>query len=435
MSEYVDLLRANRSYRRLWLGSLVSQLGDWFNLIASAALIARLTDTGAAISFLFLARFLPLFLFSPLAGVLADRYERRHIMIASDVLRAITVLGFLIVREPGQIWVLYLLTIVQFALSALFTPARSSVLARVVSPSELVPANALDSLTWSTMLALGAMAGGIAASTLGIELAFVLDAITFLISAVFIAGIPGPIRAESSSTAGGWFNFLDGLRYLRGEREILGISLVKGAGALVWGAINVLEVIYAEDIFSLESSLLDRLGLTLDSGTATLGLIYAVSGLGTGFGPIALRRWLGDVPARLRGAISGGFVLMSIGILILGLAPTLGLFAAGTFIRTIGSGTIWVFSAALLQLFVPDRVRGRVFAFEFAVLTLTQSISIMWAGFAQDNLGLSPGQIALSMAVLAMLFAGLWTWFNIRVLSNTTANAEDGSGSGAEAAR
>jgi len=98
VSEYADLLRYNRSYRNLWLGSVVSQLGDWFNLIASAAIVAQLTDTGAAISFLFLARFLPLFLFSPLAGVLADRYDRRHIMIASDVLRAVTVLGFLIVR-------------------------------------------------------------------------------------------------------------------------------------------------------------------------------------------------------------------------------------------------------------------------------------------------------------------------------------------------
>ena len=88
MSEYVELLRGNKDYRQLWLGSVVSQFGDWFNLIASAALVANLTGTGTAISYLFLARFLPLFLFSPLAGVLADRYERRYIMIASDLLRA-----------------------------------------------------------------------------------------------------------------------------------------------------------------------------------------------------------------------------------------------------------------------------------------------------------------------------------------------------------
>ena len=222
MSEYAALLRSNRSYRHLWLGSVVSQLGDWFNLLASAALIAKLTDSGAAISLLFLARFLPLFLFSPLAGVLADRYERRHVMIASDLLRAGTVLSFLLVREPGQIWLLYLLTIVQFAFSALFTPARSAVLANVVSPQELVPANALDSFTWSTMLAFGALLGGIAAAVLGIAQAFVLDAVTFLASAAFIAAIPGPIRADSGDQRGGWLTFVDGLRYLRGERDILG---------------------------------------------------------------------------------------------------------------------------------------------------------------------------------------------------------------------
>jgi MFS family permease len=424
VSEYADLLRYNRSYRSLWLGSVVSQLGDWFNLIASAAIVAQLTDTGAAISFLFLARFLPLFLFSPLAGVLADKYDRRHIMIASDVLRAVTVLGFLIVRQPNQIWLLYLLTTVQFALSAVFTPARTAVLANVVRPDELVPANALDSLSWSTMLAFGALAGGIVAATLGIAQAFILDALTFLLSAVFIAAIPGPIKADPGTRKGGWFNFLDGLRYLRGETAILGISLVKGAGALVWGAINVLEITYAEDIFTLESPLLDRLGLNLDSATATLGLMYAVSGLGTGFGPLFLRRLLGDVPVKLRGAISGGFVLMSIGILILSLAPTLGIFSIGTFVRTVGSGTVWVFSAALLQLLVPDRFRGRVFAFEFALLTLTQSLSIIWAGYAQDSLGLSVDQVAMSMALLALVMAGLWTGFNIRILSRSPAGSE-----------
>ncbi len=419
MSEYAALLRNNRSYRHLWLGSLVSQLGDWFNLLASAALIAKLTDSGAAISLLFLARFLPLFLFSPLAGVLADRYERRHVMIASDVLRAGTVLSFLLVREPGQIWLLYFLTIVQFAFSALFTPARSAVLANVVSPQELVPANALDSFTWSTMLAFGALLGGIAAAVLGIAQAFVLDAITFLVSAAFIAAIPGPIRADSGDQRGGWFTFLDGLRYLRGERDILGISLVKGAGALVWGAINVLEVTYAEDVFSKKAPLFDNLFPDIDSGTATLGLIYAVSGLGTGLGPLFLRRVLGDVPSRLLAAISGGFVLMAGGILLLSVAQTLLLFSVGTFIRTIGSGTIWVFSAAILQMFVPDRYRGRVFAFEFAFLTLTQSLSIMWAGFAQDSLGLSVRQVALSMSLIALAMAGLWTWFDRSKLSES----------------
>lgn len=414
MSEYVDLLRANKDYRLLWMGSVVSQFGDWFNLIASAALIAKLSDTGTAISYLFLARFLPLFLFSPLAGVLADRYERRHVMIASDLLRAATVLGFLLVREPGQIWLLYLLTFLQFALSAIFTPARSAVLANVVRPTELVPANALDSLTWSTMLAFGALLGGLVAAVFGIAEAFVLDAITFLVSALFISRIAGPIRPNVDSVSqGGWLDFLDGLRYLTGKPFIMGVSLVKAGGALAWGAINVLEITYATEVFTVDLPISSET-LQIDNATAVLGLIYAVSGLGTGLGPLVLRRWLGDAPMRLRWAISAGFGLMALGIFLLSVAQTLGFFTFATLIRTVGSGTIWVFSAALLQMIVPDRYRGRVFAFEFAILTLTQSISTFWAGFAQDFLGLDVRQITFSMSLVALIVGVMWLAFHLR---------------------
>ena len=118
MNDYVSLLQRNVNYRNLWLARVVSNLGDWFNLIASAALITQLTGAGTALSYLFLARLLPFFVMSPIAGVFADRYERRAIMIATDILRAITVLCFLLIRTPEQIWLLYVLTVTQFVLSA-----------------------------------------------------------------------------------------------------------------------------------------------------------------------------------------------------------------------------------------------------------------------------------------------------------------------------
>ncbi|MGD2076751.1 MAG: MFS transporter [Chloroflexota bacterium] len=426
MSEYATLLRKNPDYRLLWLGSVVSQLGDWFNLIGSASLVANLSGTGTAISYLFLARFLPLFLFSPLAGILADRYERRHVMVASDLLRAATVMAFLLVREPGQIWLLYVLTFTQFALSAIFTPARSAVLANVVHRDELVPANALDSLTWSTMLAFGALLGGIVAATLGIAQAFFLDAMTFVLSAVLISRITGPIRAErTAAPRGGYFEFLDGLRYLRQQTFILGVALVKAGGALAWGAINVLEITFANEIFQLDFSVGGTsLAVNIDSGTAVLGVIYFVSGLGTGLGPLILRRWLGDAPIRQRWAISLGFGLMALGLVSLSIAPTLGLFSLATLVRTVGSGTIWVFSAALLQMIVPDQFRGRVFAFEFAALTLTQSISTFWAGFAQDTLGLSVQQVSFTMAIVAAVVGLSWIVFNARYLSRPMITGE-----------
>ncbi|MEW5987873.1 MAG: MFS transporter [Chloroflexota bacterium] len=410
MSSYLALLRENSNYRRLWWGAVISLFGDWFNLIASASLVANLTSAGTAVSYLFLARFLPLFFFTPLAGVLADRYDRRKILIVADLARAATVLCFLLVRRPEDLWLLYGLTVLQFALSALFTPARSAVIANVVAPQDLVTANALDSVTWSTMLALGALVGGLVAAAFGIATAFVIDAASFLLSAWFIGGIRRPTagdrgrRTEDGAVTNvlrqdraGWLDFVDGLRYLRGEPFILAMAMVKGAGSLAWGAVNVLEITFAERIFPIGSG-----------ATGTLGILYAISGLGTGLGPLLLRRWLGDAPFRLRWAIGVGFLMLAAGIFGVSQSPSLPWLGFSTLVRTIGSGTVWVFSAALLQMVVPDRVRGRVFAFEFAFLTLTQSLSTFWAGFAQDRLALDVRQVALVMSGVALVGGGLW---------------------------
>lgn len=417
MNQYITLLRQNRNYRYLWLGNVVSLLGDWFNLLASAELITNLTDTGVAISSLFLARFLPLFFVSPLAGVVADRFSRRSIMIWSDLLRAATVLGFLLVRSTEQVWLLYALTVLQFVLSAFFTPARSAIIANVVDQKDLVTANALDSFTWSTMLAVGSFLGGLATAVFGAQTAFILDAFTFLLSAWMISMIIIPARQKGETNLGGWFEFIDGFRYLWSVPFILGISLVKGAGSFVWGSINVLEISFAEKIFALNMPALQSALRIENGGTATLGIIYMMSGLGTGLGPLFMRRVLGDDKRRMLWGITIGFFLMVGGIIGLGLAPTLLFFLLATFVRTVGTGTLWVFSAALLQMMVPDHYRGRVFAFEFAVLTLTQSVSILGAGFAQDSLGMSLPQIAIWVGGLGLFVTLVWLGFHLRYQS------------------
>ena len=429
MNEYLSLLRGNRNFRNLWLGSVISQFGDWFNVIASAELITRLTDSGIALSYLFLARFLPLFVLSPVAGVLADRFDRRHIMVLSDVLRGVTVLGFLLVREPGDVWLFYLLTIVQFSLSALFTPARGASLANVVPPGQLVAANALDSLTWSTMLALGAFLGGVVAALFGAEAAFVADAASFGLSAVFISRVVlttagGDTRYEIRDTNSersappsrfsnlvSRFAFLDGFRYLWREPFILGIALAKAGGSLVWGAINVLEITYANELFPLSGA--ERFGVA-DPGTATLGLIYVVSGLGTGVGPLFMRRWLGDAPRRLMLGVSLGFLAMTVGTAWLAVVDGLGPLLLATVARTLGTGTLWVFSSALLQTIVPDRFRGRVFSFEFAALTLTQSISTLAGGYLLDTVGLPMQGVMAVMGGVALLTSAAWVAFHRR---------------------
>lgn len=420
-SPYLILLRQNRDYRLLWLGALLSYFGDWFNLIASADLVTSLSNQGTSISYLFLARFLPSLLFSPLAGVLADRFDRRRLLIAADLLRAVIVLAFLLVRNGSQLSLFYLLLVGQFALSALFVPTRAAILSNIVSRRDLVTANAWDSLTWSVMLTIGALVGGIVATLFGRDVAFGVDALTFLLSAVLIARMRSRVSpAPDTKLTYGFSAFIDGVRYVVGAPLILITSLAKAGGALAWSAINVLEVTFARDIFPLGGG-----------GNTTLGFIYAVSGLGTGVGPLLMRRWLGDAPTRLRWGIIAGFGSLTLGLGLLGMAPDLKVFLLGTLVRTLGSGTLWVFSAALLQTITPDAYRGRVFAFEYAALTLAQSVSTLWAGYAQDQLGWPAPVVTRWMAGVGLTVGLLWMggqvyWRRSIAMVNTPEQAEDG---------
>ena len=169
---YFELIRHNRNFRCLWAGQVVSLLGDWFNLIASAILIADLTGSGLALGFLFTIRMIAPFVIAPIAGICADRYNRKHLLIITDVARAIIVFGFLFVQDESHVWLLYALTTLLFAVSGFFSPARSAILPDITSPQELGTANALGAATWSVMLAVGAMIGGLTTGLFGSQTAF-----------------------------------------------------------------------------------------------------------------------------------------------------------------------------------------------------------------------------------------------------------------------
>ncbi len=404
IDRYIYLVRDNSAYRYLWLSQVISQLGDWFNFIASAALVANLSGSGLAIGGLFLARLLPPFVLSPMVGVVADRFDRRKILIASDLLRAVIVLGFLLVRTEGDIWLLYVLTVLQLSISAFFEPTRAAILPSIVARKDLVTANALAGTTWSTMLALGAALGGLATALFGITAAFLIDAATFIVSAWFVNRIMvSTIEMDPHSTAthnAGWQAYVDGLRYLWQRPSVLVIALVKASAALAFGGMAVVEVTFAKEVFPIGAD-----------GSGTLGLIYFTIGLGTGLGPLVAQRITGNNPSWMKWTILFTYVTMAVGYVMMGGASTLGLFLIATFIRTIGSGINWVYSSSLLQMIVPDGFLGRVFAFDFAMMTLAASTSTLWVGWATDNLGLTPQQIALALAAVPLVMTIGWAIF------------------------
>ncbi len=405
---YITLVRDNRDYRYLWLSQVVSLTGDWFNLIASASLIGKLSGSGLAIGGLFLARMLPPFVFGPLAGVIADRFDRRKILILSDLLRMVVVLNFLFVQTERDIWLLYLLTVLQLSISAFFEPTRAALMPGLVPRQDLITANALDGITWSAMLALGAALGGLATALFGITAAFIIDAATFLVSAWFVGRIGAPvIRLEADGLAessAGWNAFVAGMRYLWQRPAILVIALVKASSSLAFGGIAVVEVAFAKDVFPIGNE-----------GAGTLGLIYLTIGLGTGLGPVVARRITGDNPPAMQWAILFSYVAMLIGYTMQGWAFSLVIFLVATFIRTLGTGISWVYASSLLQIIVPGHYLGRVFAFDLAMMTLASAISTLWVGWAKDNLGLSPQQLALSLASVPLVMVIGWiiymTWY------------------------
>lgn len=401
VDSYLSLIRHNKNFRYLWLSQIISQLGDWFNLIASATLIAHLTSSGLAIGALFLARLLPPFVLGPLAGVIADRFDRRKILIASDLLRMVVVLGFLFVRTEQHVWLIYGLTILQLSISAFFEPARAAILPGLVGRKELVTANALASVTWSTMLALGAALGGLATAWFGVTVAFIIDAATFAVSAWFVSlvTLSAPAAPETNAEVElGWQGFVSGLRYLQHHPAVLMVALLKGSAALAFGGMAVLEVTFAEEIFPIGSD-----------GSGTLGLIYFVSGVGTGVAPLLARRITGDDITAMHWTILFAYAAAFVGYLLMGWAFTLAVFLVATLIRSSGGGTNWVYSSSLLQLMVPDRYLGRVFAFDIAIMTLASAMSTLWVGWARDSLGLSPHQIVLALAIVPLMTIIGWT--------------------------
>ncbi len=403
---YLDLVRTNRNFRFLWTGQVISLLGDWFDLIASAALISQLTHSGLAVGSLFVVRMLAPFLVSPLAGVLADRYNRKTLLIVADILREIIVLGFLLVRTPGQAWLLYVITAIQLAFSGVFFPARNAIIPDIVSRSELGAANAISTTTWSVMLSLGAAIGGLVAGRWGSYPAFVVDSISFFFSAFFISHIQYTHKLEKPTEPIGarkqigtaFRQYVDGLKYLKDHKDIFAITLHKSAISLLAnGAFQVLQVTLAQQVFVMG-----------ENGGTSLGLFYAFAGIGTGVGPILARVFTGDRDRPLRNALTISYIIGVLGLALTAPLASFALVLLGTFIRSLGGGINWTFSTQLLLEWVPDKVRGRVFSSEFAMFTLANAISSAAGGWFLDNTNLGISGIIWWMAGLTIIPGILW---------------------------
>ena len=391
MNPYFTLLRTNRNFRLLFIGQTISQLGDWFNAVAVFALLLDLTGSATAVAWMMIVQILPIALVAPVSGVVVDRMDRRKLMIAADVVRGCLILGLLLVRQADQVWIADVVMALTVAAAAFFEPARTAISPSFTTAEELLPANALSSATWSAMLAIGASVGGVVTAIAGRNVAFAINAASFFVSAFFIGRTryrPAPVTASRPSgvaALSGYTDLIEGLRYMRRHSHVAALMFVKAGWGLA-GGVLLLLTIFGQRIFPVAGST-----------AAGIGVLYGARGVGAGLGPIALRWILGQAPRTLRRVIGPAYFIVAVFYVALSLAPTLPIAALSVLCAHVGGSILWVFSTVLLQMEVPDRFRGRVFAAELALVSLTMSVSSYWTGYELDRGGWSPRTLSFAL--------------------------------------
>jgi MFS family permease len=402
MLSYFKLLRENTDFAKLWIAQVISLFGDWFNFIALTALVSRYTEhSGLAISALLLARFLPPLLAGPIAGVVVDRFDRKRLLIWSDILRACIGISLLLATTSRDyLWLIYVATIAQFVLSAVFEPGRSALIPHLVDKENLLRANTLGNVTWSVMLAAGAALGGVVASLWGPGVALIIDAGSFGLSAWFLARIrkSGAITETQSDHSKRQASFRDGLHYVRQNPGIAAALFVKFGLSI--GSVDALMVAYATTLFVIG-----------ENGTASLGILYAAFGVGAVVGPVIFNRFSDGSIMTMRRLVILSFLCVTLGWFLFGTASSLLWAALALIVRASGGSVTWTYSSTILQMSAQDEYMGRVFSLDWMGFYSAITISTLTIGFLIDGLGnKSAPAIAVGIAALSLIPVMVWGW-------------------------
>ncbi|XCN72091.1 MAG: MFS transporter [Candidatus Electrothrix aestuarii] len=412
-SSYLRLLRQNRNYRRYWLSSCISQIGDWFNYIAIFVLLNQLTGSGKAVSWFLIAKYLPPAVLGPVAGVIADKFSRKKILIICDLMRAGLVLGYLLIRESDYVWLVYVLAFVQESIWTFYHPARQATVPNLCSKEELSIVNGLSGASWSVMLAFGAALGGFFTAHFGWQAAILADCCSFLLSATVMLTVLIPHREKrapaqfSLARVTGWLDLKEGFAYIKARPKVIALLTVKSGWALS-GGILVMLAVFGEQVFAQENN-------TGQGGLS--GILFSMRGLGAALGPIIAWRLFGDGIPAMRKAIGGAFFFSCAAYILFSQAPNMWFAAFWVFLGHFGGSVQWVFSTTLLHRRVEDRFRGRLFSTEMTLMTLMLSLSTWCTGAAMD-FGISPRTIVLVLALLFLLPGSSWLLY-LRSLHKT----------------
>ena len=371
-----NVLRTNRDLRLLFVAQNLSFMGDWFTFVALAGLVQDVTGSKFLVSLLLVAFSLPSFLASPIGGPVADRYDRRKVLIIVSILQAVAATGLLFIGD-SRIWIAFVAQGSIAALAAFVRPALEAAIPNLArNPEELRQANAVFGSSWGVMLAVGAGIGGIFSQAFGREAAFIADIATFLIATGLIALVTRPMQEARTKTKSRRIHPIrdmgEALHLAKSDPAIMSLLMSKMTFAVGAGVVSQLAV-YAADSFN--------------SGDAGRGLMLGLRGLGSALGPLVAARFVKDDLSRviLVCGISGlGFAG---GYLAAAASPILIMAAIFIGLAHLGGGAQWTLSTYGLQMRCPDEMRGRVLAGDFALITLSLGLSSLAAGVVSEYIG------------------------------------------------
>jgi predicted MFS family arabinose efflux permease len=408
LGSYLSLLRGNRNFRRLWMAQIVSEIGDWFYTLSIYTLLLQLTGRASSVALALVLGVLPQTFIGPAAGVVNDRLRRKHVMIAADLVRFVVVLAMLLVRSRSTVWLVYPLLLAETIMAGFFEPARSSVIPNIAARGEVLIANTLSSATWSVNLLIGASVGGVVAAFFGRDAVFILNALSFLASALLIGGMHfAEPHAESAAPLHprdlvDFSPVLEGIRYVRNHRTLLPTVFAK-AGELMIGPSWVIFTVLGAHEFAVHWHNVDP------TRGAMLGMSILLGGRGLGalVGPLVSARWAGRSDRRLQLGILFGYLIIAVGYGSLGISRTVWMASACAMLAHAGGSTVWVFSTTLLQLHTDDRFRGRVFSIDLGFSMLTIAAGAYFCGRLLDA-GVAARTVATWTGLAMLVPAVLW---------------------------
>ncbi len=414
---YRELLARNADVRRLWAGQVISEIGDWLNNIAVLALALQLAGVdrqGRAIAVYAIARHLPLFLFGPVAGVVVDRLDRRRVMIAADIARAVLALGFLLAHRFGSLALVYAVGASLFSVSAFFNAAkRATVPLLARDADELLATNSLTASTTAATIAVGSALGGLIATFLGRETVFVINALTFLASAFMVWRIAlrphaaQRVATEASLLRRSVLDFRAGLAYVRRDAVLTAVFVVAAGWGLGNGVARALYSIFGARLGVAAAA--DWVARPQDFG---ISVLFVAMGLGGVLGaPLAKRFNAGgeDLGARMGRSL----LFDGCGLVLFSFMPRLWPAALVLVAREMNFAIWWTAQQTIVMRRTENVFAGRVFASYETLTTLMMVGSMYTAGAAADAYGIRV--VAATGGAIIALSGALWFVLRRRV--------------------